>query len=67
MNKKPPITKHTLFLRAGDFDKLKESFPNIGASAIVRKVVARFVDEHVDKPPSKSQVNELSKQIEGEI
>lgn len=38
------ITKHTLFLREGDFARLREVYPNIGAGPIVRKIVSRFVD-----------------------
>lgn len=37
-------TKHTLFLRAGDFDKLRDAYPDIGASAVIRRIVSRVVD-----------------------
>lgn len=37
-------TKHTLWLRAGDFEKLRDAYPDIGASAIIRRIVAKVVD-----------------------
>lgn len=38
------ITKHTLFLRDGDFARLREVYPNVGAGPVIRKIVSRFVD-----------------------
>lgn len=38
------ITKHTLNLRAGDYDKLKEIFPEVGAASVIRGLVSRYVD-----------------------
>jgi len=39
------LTKHTLFLRKGDFEYLRDRFPKKGASNIIRRAVARLVDE----------------------
>ena len=39
------LQKHTLNLYAGDFDKLQNFFPDIGASIIVRRIVHRFVEQ----------------------
>lgn len=38
------LTKHTLNLRAGDMDAIRELFPARECSVIVRKLVSRFVD-----------------------
>ncbi len=38
------LHKHTLWLRQGDMAFLKEHFPRLGASAVVRKIVSEFVD-----------------------
>ena len=42
--KNEDLTKHTLHLRAGDMDRLKALFPEIGASIVVRKLVSNFLD-----------------------
>ncbi len=38
------LTKHTLFLRTGDFDKLREFYPNISTARVIRKIVSQVVD-----------------------
>lgn len=38
------FTKHTIWLRPGDMDKLKEHFPRKGASAAIRQLVSNAVD-----------------------
>ena len=37
-------TKHTMHLRPGDMDYLKEVFPKTGASAVIRSTVSDLVD-----------------------
>lgn len=46
MSKKAPdnLSKHTLFLRTGDFALLQEHFPKKGASLVIRSLVSNFVD-----------------------
>lgn len=44
MKKSEELTKHTLHLRAGDFDRLKALFPDIGASIVIRNLVSNFLD-----------------------
>lgn len=39
------ISKHTLNLREGDYDKLRDAFPDVGAAVIIRRIVSKFVDE----------------------
>lgn len=42
--KDPNITKHTLHLRKGDYETLRDRYPNSGAAKIIREIVARHVD-----------------------
>lgn len=39
------LTKHTLFLRSGDFEKLREFYPNVPTSHVVRKILSKVVDK----------------------
>lgn len=46
---KGELQKHTLNLFPGDYDKLRNYYPDIGASTIIRRIVRKFVeqiDEH---------------------
>jgi hypothetical protein len=43
------LTKHTLFLRSGDFKRLQALYPDIGASVVIRKIVSNFLDK--DRTP----------------
>ena len=52
------LTKHTLHLRKGDFDFLKDRFPRLGASLVVRRIVSKFVDR-IDQPVSDEQIRDL--------
>lgn len=42
-------TKHTMRLRAGDYERLREMYPRQGANAVIRKLVSDYVDR-VDPP-----------------
>lgn len=37
------LSKHTLNLFPGDYDKLRELFPDVGAGPIIRKIVRNFI------------------------
>lgn len=39
------LQKHTLHLRAGDMDFIKDRVPEGKASELVRKLVSKFVDQ----------------------
>jgi len=39
------LTKHTLNLRKGDYERLRALFPDIGAAVIIRKIVSKFLDK----------------------
>jgi len=45
MARSDTLQKHTLNLRAGDMEKLREFFPDLPASGLIRTLVSRYVDE----------------------
>lgn len=47
--KQDDLQKHTLHLRAGDYARLQELYPETGAAAIVRAIVSAHL-EKVDPP-----------------
>ena len=51
------LQKHTLNLFAGDFDKLQRLYPDVGAAAVVRRLVQKHVQDKL-KPidPPKVEV-----------
>lgn len=44
----PDITKHTLNLRAGDWDFIESIFKprGVATSIVVRSLISKYVDEH---------------------
>lgn len=53
-----PLQKHTLFLYEGDFEKLKNYYPQITASVIVRQIVRKFIEKiEVGQAPIKLDIN----------
>ncbi len=45
MPKDETLTKHTMNLFSGDYAKLQQYYPDIGAATIIRRVVRKFVDQ----------------------
>lgn len=45
MPKNEDLQKHTLNLRAGDVDKLRDAFPDIPVSNLIRTIISRYVDD----------------------
>ena len=39
------LQKHTLNLFEGDYEKLRVLYPDIGAGAIIRRIVRRFIEQ----------------------
>lgn len=37
-------TKHTIYLRAGDYQRLRELFPEVGAAFVIRRLVSQYLD-----------------------
>lgn len=52
------LTRHTLFLRTGDMQRLRDKFPAIGASSVVRRLVSGFLDR-IDLPVPDEDIKEL--------
>lgn len=51
------LTKHTMWLRAGDFAKLAELYPDFGASFVVRTLVSRHIEKIEAKLPNEKIEN----------
>lgn len=50
MNEKEPMQKHTLNIFAGDFDRLQRMYPDIGAAAIIRRLIRKHLETTEEKP-----------------
>lgn len=55
MNEKEPMRKHTLNLFDGDFDRLQRLYPDIGAAAIIR----RLIRNHLEKTEPKTDISKI--------
>lgn len=42
---KAELQKHTLNLYPGDYAKLQEFYPDVGAATIIRRVVRKFIEQ----------------------
>jgi hypothetical protein len=63
-----PISKHTLNLYRGDFEKLADLYPRNGAGKIIRDLVRRHIrrveQEILDRRTRPAQVGDLNINIE---
>jgi hypothetical protein len=39
------LQKHTLNLRRGDVDRIRELHPNIESAVVIRRLISNYVDE----------------------
>lgn len=39
------LQKHTLNLYPGDYEKLRTFYPDVGAGAIIRRIVRRYIEQ----------------------
>lgn len=39
------LQKHTLNLYKGDYEKLRSFYPDIGAGAVIRRIVQRYIEQ----------------------
>lgn len=51
------LQKHTLNLFPGDYAKLQELYPDVGAAVIIRRIVHKFVE----------QIEEQGEAVEAEV
>lgn len=50
MNELEPLQKHTLNIFAGDFDRLQRLHPEVGAAAVIRRLIRKYLEENEPKP-----------------
>lgn len=55
-----PIHKHTLNLFEGDYEKIQNLYPNIGAGKIIRHIVRDFIKKLDDGSELKTQIGEIN-------
>ena len=41
-----PIHKHTLNLYDGDYEVLQQCFPKLGAAAVIRDIIRKFIEKN---------------------
>jgi len=51
MAKSDILQKHTLNLRAGDVEKLRDFFPDLPAASLIRTIISRYVDSMEGNTP----------------
>lgn len=56
---KPLLEKHTLRLRAGDVEYIRNRFPKVGSNAVIRRIVSNFVDQ-IATPVTEADLIDLS-------
>ena len=39
------LSKHTLNLFEGDYEKLRSFYPDVGAGAVIRRIVRRYIEQ----------------------
>ena len=58
MAKNDMLQKHTLNLRAGDMEKLRDFFPDLPASSLIRTIISRYVDSmEGNVPPAEVDIS----------
>lgn len=45
MPKDEELQKHTLNLFPGDYDRLRDMYPDVGAGPVIRMIVRRFIEQ----------------------
>ena len=55
---KAKLEKHTVRLRPGDVEFLRDRFPRLGANALIRKFVSDAVDR-LQKPLTEEELTEI--------
>lgn len=45
MNESEPLQKHTLNLYEGHFERVQKLFPEVGAAAVIRRLIKKFLEE----------------------
>lgn len=45
MAKHEELSKHTLNLYPGDYERLRDMYPDVGAGPVIRRIVRRFIEQ----------------------
>jgi hypothetical protein len=45
MPRQDNLSKHTLNLFEGDYGKIQEQYPDIGAAVVIRRIVRAFIEK----------------------
>lgn len=45
------LQKHTLNLRRGDVDRIREIHPNLDSAVVIRQLVSKYVDDYKTSTP----------------
>ena len=53
------LSKHTLNLYKGDYNKLRQLYPDIGAGAVIRRIIRNYID----RIESGHQPNDINTEI----
>lgn len=59
------FTKHTIRLREGDWEAIRNAFPRQHAATIIRMLTSKFVDTRINAPLSEEELQAL-REIEDE-
>jgi len=59
---KADLQSHTLNLCRGDYEKIQEMYPDVGAATIIRRVVRKFIEQIEDQG-----IGDLGTQISTDI
>lgn len=46
MNEQEPMQKHTLNLYEGQYERLQKLFPEVGAAAVIRRLIKRYLEDN---------------------
>lgn len=65
-NKHQDLEKHTIRLRPGDMDRIRERFPRLGANPVIRKVISNFVDAVDPETWDEDTIEKLIEAVENE-
>jgi len=58
-----PLTKHTLNLYEGDYERVQDLYPDIGAAVIIRKVLRRFIEGIEAQATSAAEIPDMEIKI----
>jgi len=47
---KEPMSKHTLHLYEGDYERLRELYPELGAAIIIRRLIRKHIRDTAPVP-----------------